>query len=173
MNCQTCHGSGQSKCVALPYGSAECGACEGSGVDPTTLCSFDCGKTYGEHWDNGDVVEDCDGDARPMASAFRIHDLLYDINAGLIVVEPDCDPDEVWAGNVTYRTDTAWIIVVFNDCGEFDYIDHLIDPQGQRFDWDSAGPIGLLIRRWRPPSQELVERIWGIHSQCIGEINHE
>jgi hypothetical protein len=38
--------------------------------------------------------------------------------------------DHVYAGNVAFRLGNGWIVVVFNDCDEWDYIDSIILPDG-------------------------------------------
>lgn len=58
MKCSSCGGSGRYYSVALYDGVAECGYCEGTGTDPETLCG--CGRTYGAHWDENKLPEDCE-----------------------------------------------------------------------------------------------------------------
>lgn len=98
----------------------------------------------------------------PETQALRIHDLLYNIEAGLTKATPVEDPATVFAGDITYRTDDGWTLVVFDDCNSFDFIYHVVTPEGERLDWDSPEPIATLLKRWRPPHVDHVKAVWGI-----------
>lgn len=65
MKCRACQGTGRYYSVALYDGVAECGACQGSGIDPDTPCPAECGLTYGQHLDRDEVPEDCSGEEAP------------------------------------------------------------------------------------------------------------
>lgn len=67
----------------------------------------------------------------------------------------------MFCGDVTYRTPDGWQIIVFNDCDEFDYIDHVIAPDGRQLDWGSSRPIAELLMCWSP-NPATVERNWGL-----------
>lgn len=50
---------------------------------------------------------------------------------------------EVFTGNVAFIA-CDWRIVVFNDCGEYDYIDLVVAPDGRVGDYDDWDPEPLL-----------------------------
>jgi len=63
---------------------------------------------------------------------------------------PDENPD--WWGEVTLPARDGWQACFFYDCGELDYIDHFISPDGQRlyvfpdgYQSDQSPPVML----WR------------------------
>lgn len=56
--------------------------------------------------------------------------------AGRAAATASEDPVEVYAGNVEYRLTNGWTVVVFNDCGEWDYIDSMISPDGDKLDYE-------------------------------------
>lgn len=52
---------------------------------------------------------------------------LKDIESGVVTLtcrNPE-SPAEVYAANVHYHASNGWQLVIFNDCGEWDYIDHV------------------------------------------------
>ena len=60
MICATCKGAGRYYSVALYYGVDDCGACDGTGIDPDlTPCPAGCGLTYRDHWERDELPEDC------------------------------------------------------------------------------------------------------------------
>lgn len=40
-------------------------------------------------------------------------------------------PDQVYAGNCWYKASNGWELIVFNDCGQFDYIDSITTNDGR------------------------------------------
>lgn len=53
---------------------------------------------------------------------------LKAIEKGAILLTPQEDPQQVYAGNVTYLASNGWRMVVFNDANEWDYIDQVATP---------------------------------------------
>lgn len=51
------------------------------------------------------------------------------------------------AGNVDFTLEDGWRITVFNDCGEWDYIDTVTSPAGWSIDFDL---MPSRLRHWRP-----------------------
>lgn len=47
----------------------------------------------------------------------------------------DIDPQEVYAGNVVYRASNGWVLTVFNDANEFDYVDEVVTSDGRRMEF--------------------------------------
>ena len=40
-------------------------------------------------------------------------------------------PAEIYCGNMIYDCSNGWKVVVFNDCGAWDYVDHVITPDSR------------------------------------------
>jgi hypothetical protein len=94
----------------------------------------------------------------------RLRELFSAIESGSVTVAPERDPADVFAGNVTYRTSNGWTVVVFNDCQSFDYIDHVISPEGEKvgtFDlpWDDRDEARVFLAVYDPPGEQ-VHDIW-------------
>lgn len=55
--------------------------------------------------------------------------------------------DEVFAGDVRFALSDGSQLVVFNDCGDWDYVDEVVLPDGRRGDFDDwaddGGSYGL------------------------------
>jgi hypothetical protein len=54
--------------------------------------------------------------------------------------------DEIYCGLMTVDAE-SWIITFFLDCGELDYCDSCLSPDGRKYDFnakDSSDPVGLL-----------------------------
>ena len=73
---------------------------------------------------------------RSKISETEVLDFLTAIERGEVVLTPESDPQDVYAGNVTYHADTGWTIVVFNDANEWDYIDSITTADGLQVDFD-------------------------------------
>ena len=61
---------------------------------------------------------------------------------GEATAHADPSPDDVYAGDVEFKLSNGWTVVVFNDCDEWDYIDHIVAPDGRTIDIprDRDGP---------------------------------
>ena len=82
---------------------------------------------------------------------------LYEVEFGRVILSPLQDPMEVWAGNVTYETNTGWKIVVFNDCNSFDYIDSMTSPGGHTWRCEDLE----FFFQYDPP-ENVVREVYGI-----------
>lgn len=60
----------------------------------------------------------------------QVKELFANIEQKRVWVKPTMHPDEVYAGDVEYTTSNHWRIIIFNDCGGFDYVDRVIAPDG-------------------------------------------
>ncbi len=49
--------------------------------------------------------------------------------------------DHAYSGNMTFRFDNDIRLLVFNDCGQLDYIDSYIAPDGTRTDVKDWGAV--------------------------------
>jgi hypothetical protein len=79
------------------------------------------------------------------------------------IVHAVAPPDDIGPGefeNRPFRTSDGWTVVIFYDCGELDYIDHFVSPEGEVIAlWgdeldariDDAGPerIFATLQNWR------------------------
>ena len=78
---------------------------------------------------------------------------------------------EVYAGNVEYALSNGWGVTVFNDCGEWDYIDSIKAPGGEWINlWPSSADYNanaaghpeamnahdrwIPVREWCPRDEE-------------------
>lgn len=97
-----------------------------------------------------------EGAARLFATLTAIDRMLLDVRVEGLPWR------ETYAGDVTFKTDNGWTIVVFNDCDSWDYIDHAIDPAGGRvFDiaWNADDdPVETCLVH----TYEADPRAWGI-----------
>lgn len=58
----------------------------------------------------------------------RIMKLLDSIDSGLIKIICLDEDSAAYMGNTKFITENKYLIGVFNDCGNFDYIDFIISP---------------------------------------------
>lgn len=65
------------------------------------------------------------------------------------------EPQQVYAGNCWYTASDGTKLVVFNDCNEWDYIDHIEFPDGLRLGFEA-------ISIEYTPSEEVSWRCYGI-----------
>lgn len=78
--------------------------------------------------------------------------VLRDAAAGRCSVRlsnPQATWEAVFAGDIEFRIGD-WLITIFNDCDEVDYVDNVVSPDGRSaeyYDWADAGggnPLDLL-----------------------------
>lgn len=76
--------------------------------------------------------------------------LLKDIEEGTVQIEAQLEDDSLssFYGEVTFNTDNGWKFIVFFDCGEWDYLDTVISPDGDEMDYGMMGE-GLMF--YSPP----------------------
>jgi hypothetical protein len=89
---------------------------------------------------------------------------IFEVERGEIPLTPREDPSEVFAGNVTYDAPGGWVMVVFNDCNSFDYIDGIIDPSGQlwSFPLDSYEGIHVQFFAQYDPPADVIRNVYRI-----------
>jgi len=85
----------------------------------------------------------------PQISEADILQFLKDIEEGSVSLQPDDDPQDVYAGNVGYVASNGWRIRIFNDCNEWDYIDHIETADGRSVDFDALDEM-LSVRDYDP-----------------------
>lgn len=76
-----------------------------------------------------------------MISESEVLDFLQAIEQGSITLTPQEDPQEVYAGDVTYSASNGWEITVFNDCNEWDYIDSIRASDGRTIGFTELGDM--------------------------------
>lgn len=84
--------------------------------------------------------------------------LLFAIERGDIRIKAEVPANDIYAGNVTYRTQDGWILTIFNDCGEFDYVDRVEAPDGTA--WECHD--NEFFFQYRPP-KDVVRKIYKIY----------
>jgi hypothetical protein len=94
--------------------------------------------------------------------AGRCRALLDDIASGAVTVTPDRPVG--YSGNESFTTSNGWKIDVFNDVGEWDYIDHFQDPDGRVLDFDEMWDHARDLADYAPTEEEQA-RLWGWHSR--------
>lgn len=88
---------------------------------------------------------------------------LLGIERGDVTVE--MSGGDILLGKVEYRTGNGWTIVVFSDGDDWDYIDAIVPPSGERFSlWpekpDDDSEELRKLRSYQPPSEQL-RKVWG------------
>ena len=84
--------------------------------------------------------------------------VLRAIDRREVTLTADRPPADIYAGDCAYRASNGWTLVVFIDCGDWDYLDHATAPDGREWDFDDGPDLP-----YRAPSDdEEVWRLWGI-----------
>lgn len=61
--------------------------------------------------------------------------VLQAIERGDEAVTPLVAPHAIYCGEVMYRTASGWLLTVFNDCYEWDYLAAAESPTGERLEY--------------------------------------
>ncbi len=83
----------------------------------------------------------------------RVLDMLAKADAGEHRIEAVSGDFRLRWGNYVFKVHTdegVWVVVVFNDCNSWDYIDTVTDPSGQSWEWADyngapSDPLLILI----------------------------
>lgn len=78
------------------------------------------------------------------------------VQTGEIALEPETDPIP-YAGDVKYKASNGWTIVVFNDCGDWDYIDLVETDDGRRTCFEDISKMAV-AHQYRPNKKVSLER---------------
>jgi hypothetical protein len=73
----------------------------------------------------------------PTSAEVELSQFLKAVEDGSVLLTPEQEPQDVYAGNVSYVASNGWRIVVYNDANEWDYIDSITTSDGRTFDWDA------------------------------------
>jgi hypothetical protein len=69
--------------------------------------------------------------------------------------------DEIYCGLMTIDVD-SWMITFFIDCGDLDYCDSCVSPDGRKYEFsskDTFDPVGLLSSDEHRKLEELLRQI--------------
>jgi len=88
------------------------------------------------------------------------------VEEGAISLRPEADPQDIYAGNVPYVASNGWHIRIFNDCNEWDYVDHVETADGRLLDFDDIDD-SMPIARQYVPEDDVAWRRYGIPGYCI------
>src|SRR5262252_4731045 len=81
-------------------------------------------------------------------------EFLKAIEAGTILLQPEESiPQDIYAGNVPYTASNGWRITIFNDCNEWDYLDHVIAPDGRSLSFDEIDNSMSVAREYTPDTE--------------------
>lgn len=64
---------------------------------------------------------------------------------------PATPDDDYWCANATFDAPGGWKVVIFYDCGDLDYIDSFVTPDGVEIDfwkWDVRHPDRRTLMGW-------------------------
>ena len=83
-----------------------------------------------------------------MLTAQDVYKILRDTSRGTCSMRRinQIGWDEIYCGLMTADVD-GWVITLFIDCGDLDYCDNCISPDGRKYDFspkDAFDPVGLL-----------------------------
>jgi hypothetical protein len=90
---------------------------------------------------------------------------LKAIEEGAISLHPESEPQDIYAGNVTYTASNGWRITIFNDCNTWDYVDKVITADGRSVDFDSIENDMPTARAYLP-ADEIAWQRYGIPGYC-------
>ncbi len=71
-----------------------------------------------------------------LISEAEVIQFLKWIEDGTITLKADIDPQQTYAGDVTYTASNGWRITVFNDANEWDYVDSVVASDGRTLNFD-------------------------------------
>lgn len=80
-------------------------------------------------------------------------EFLKAIEEGTIALQPESIPQDIYAGNVSYRASNGWQITIFNDCNDWDYVDHVIAPDGRSLRFDDIDNFMSIAREYTPDDE--------------------
>jgi hypothetical protein len=94
--------------------------------------------------------------------AQELRELLEAIERGDVTLTTNRGPEKVYAGNVVYRASNGWTIQVFNDCGDWDYLDYVEAPDGRSVDYPShsgeLSEVEMIFEHYTPPPEVIEQR---------------
>lgn len=111
------------------------------------------------------ALEDSDVTPKPPLTEQDVCEVLRDITQGRRTIRRACAQswDEIFAGLFHIEVE-GWHLVIFNDCGELDYCDECISPDGRRWSFESVchdglDPIFLLSTQEQAVLEQLLQQL--------------
>jgi hypothetical protein len=101
---------------------------------------------------------------QPLIPVKELNDFLRAIESGEILLTTPRSPMEVYSGNMTYRASNGWEIVIFNDSGEWDYVDSISTADGRVYRFEDMDGDYLELEDYEPP-EEVIEQRYGFQRQ--------
>ena len=101
----------------------------------------------------------------PTSAEDELCVFLKAVEDGSVSLTPEQEPQDVYAGNVSYIASNGWRIVVYNDANEWDYIDSITTSGGRTFDCDALHEMPAVDAY--EPSGEIAWSRYGIPGHCL------
>jgi len=102
----------------------------------------------------------------PTTSAeIELSKFLKAVEVGSVLLIPEQEPQDVYAGNISYLASNGWRIVVFNDANEWDYIDSITTSDGRTFDYDALSEMPAIDAY--EPTAAIAWTRYGIPGYCL------
>ena len=98
-----------------------------------------------------------------MLTAQEVYQILCDASMASRPMQriTKADWEEIYCGLMTVDID-GWVITFFIDCGDLDYCDSCLSPDGRRYDFNARetfDPVGLLSHDEHRQLEELLRHI--------------
>ena|ERR1700677_1552785 len=90
---------------------------------------------------------------------------LKSVEEGPVTLTPSGEPQDIYAGHVEYTASNGWVVTIFNDCNEWDYIEHLRTPDGRECCYDQINDFMPQVDAYSP-SEEVAWERWRIPGYC-------
>jgi hypothetical protein len=78
---------------------------------------------------------------------------LKSIEEGVVSLEPESIPQDIYAGNVSYKASNGWWIRIFNDCNQWDYVDQVVAADGRSVDFNEIDDCMPIAREYAPEDE--------------------
>jgi hypothetical protein len=100
----------------------------------------------------------------PASAEIELSQFLKAIEDGSVSLTPEQEPQDVYAGNVSYVASNGWRIVVYNDVNEWDYIESITTSDGRTFGCAALDEMPAVDAY--EPSEEIAWTRYGIPGYC-------
>jgi hypothetical protein len=100
----------------------------------------------------------------PTSAEVELSQFLKAVDDGSVSLTPEQEPQDVYAGNVSYIASNGWRIVVYNDANEWDSIDSITTSDGRAFDCHALDEMPA-VDTYKPSGESAWTR-YGIPGYC-------